>query len=196
MQISRPAVVLVARQSKFGSDRISILSRFLQQAVPDGFDVLPFDAQPSKNATARIALADPFGIFHDREVAVWNPVQPFGDRRVELDAYGVEFGVASKHLVGGISDILATIVDKKRKHVGDRLVGIRRVFGTAWNDEPDLDCDNGQPNCPHPPSPNKASQTADHAIFSNIPAKWHSCRGPAFAGEKLLPAQAVLAYLN
>ena len=96
---------------RIGQD-IDSLFRFLQQAVPDSFDFLPFDAEPAKNAAARIALADPFGIFHDREVAVWKPVQPFGGGRVELDAHGVEFGVAAKHLIGGVSDILATIFDK------------------------------------------------------------------------------------
>ena len=99
-------------------------------------------------------------------------------------------------MIGGVSDILATIFDNERKHVGDRPVGVSRVFRMGRNDEPDLDRDSGQPNCPHPRSPSKSRQTAGHAIFSNIAAKRHNRRGPAFAGDKLMPAQAVLAYIS
>ena len=127
LQISVPAAVLVARQSKFGSVSISIRSSVslnrqgLIDLMPSA-EMLCF----AENAAAGIAILDPFGVFLDREAAIGEPVQPVLDRDVQLRAGSVELGVAAEQLLGRVAVGGAMIGVVQRQRLADRPLGSRR----------------------------------------------------------------------
>ena len=117
LQISRPAVVLVARQSKFGSLRIAIRSSgFLQQAGLDRMRISDLAMLCRSNMPQlRVAAPDPFDVFLDRHPAIGDPAQPLLDRGVQPHAGGVQFGIAAEQLLGLIPEIGATVLVEQRQ---------------------------------------------------------------------------------
>jgi len=90
-------VVFVARQSKFGSTKISILSlvsvnkQFLMDLM-FWFEIFCFSKMPQLES--RFLIHSAFSSIARRRFR--NPVQPFLDRAVQLRGRAVKFGVATK----------------------------------------------------------------------------------------------------
>jgi hypothetical protein len=95
--MSSPAVVLVARQSKFGSFSISIRPSvsFDRQALADCMVWLLTLCCP-KTPQLELRSLIQFSVFLNREATIWNPVRPVLDRAAQPRGGGVEFGIATK----------------------------------------------------------------------------------------------------
>ena len=126
LHISIPAVVFVARQSKFGSLSISILSSvsFNRQVLTDGMSWFRTLRVP-KVPQPEIAIFDPFRVFFDRETTIRKPIEPVLDRAAQPRGGGVKFGVAAEQLFGRILEFLAAVLAEQRERLADRSVSGR-----------------------------------------------------------------------